>query len=55
MELINTLLQDVQVIKSPVFYDESGDFLKLFNQQASILEKYEINDLHACGVVVWAF
>lgn len=46
MEQIKTLLEDVQVIKSPAFFDQRGGFIKLFNQQASILEKYEIKQVN---------
>jgi len=46
MELINTLLQDVCVVKSPAFYDNRGGFVKLFNKQASILENYEIKQVN---------
>lgn len=46
MEQINTLLKDVQVIKSPAFFDERGGFIKLFNQQAPILENYEIKQVN---------
>ncbi|WMX15760.1 MULTISPECIES: dTDP-4-dehydrorhamnose 3,5-epimerase family protein [unclassified Aureispira] len=46
MEQINTLLKDVQIIKSPAFFDERGGFIKLFNQQAPILEQYEIKQVN---------
>jgi dTDP-4-dehydrorhamnose 3,5-epimerase len=46
MEQINTLLEDVQVIKSPAFFDQRGGFIKLFNQQAPVLEKYEIKQVN---------
>ncbi len=46
MEQINTLLGDVQVIKSPAFFDERGGFIKLFNQQAPTLEQYKIKQVN---------
>jgi len=46
MEQINTLLGDVQVLKSPAFFDERGGFIKLFNQQAPVLEQYEIKQVN---------
>jgi len=46
MEQINTLLEDIYVIKSPAFFDQRGGFIKLFNQQAPILEKYEIKQVN---------
>lgn len=46
MERINTLLKDVHVIKSPAFFDQRGGFVKLFNQQASLLEHYDIKQVN---------
>ncbi len=46
MELINTLLEGVQVVKSPAFYDQRGGFVKLFNQQAAMLEQYDIKQVN---------
>lgn len=46
MEVINTLLNDVQVIKSPAFHDQRGGFVKLFNQQAPLLEQYQIKQVN---------
>lgn len=46
MEQINTLLADVSVIKSPAFFDQRGGFIKLFNQQASLLENYQIKQVN---------
>ncbi|BDS15248.1 dTDP-4-dehydrorhamnose 3,5-epimerase family protein [Aureispira anguillae] len=46
MEQTNTLLEDVLVIKSPAFFDQRGGFIKLFNQQATVLEHYEIKQVN---------
>lgn len=46
MELINTLLDDVHVIKSPAFYDQRGGFVKLFNQQSALLDNYQIKQVN---------
>lgn len=46
MELLQTLLQDVYIIQSPAFYDQRGGFVKLFNQQADLLQNYNIKQVN---------
>lgn len=46
MELVNTLLEDVHVIKSPAFYDQRGGFIKLFNQTNKLLKDYDIKQIN---------
>lgn len=46
MEIINTLLSDVQVIKSNAFVDARGGFVKLFNQQDPLLNHYHIQQVN---------
>lgn len=46
MNVIHTLLSDVQVIKSPAFVDDRGGFVKLFNQQDTLLQHYSIQQVN---------
>ncbi|MGH1335043.1 MAG: dTDP-4-dehydrorhamnose 3,5-epimerase family protein [Aureispira sp.] len=46
MNVINTLLSTVQVIKSPAFVDNRGGFVKLFNQQDPLLNNYSIQQVN---------
>lgn len=46
MKIISTLLTDVQLIQSPAFVDERGSFVKFFNQEASLVQEYNIRQVN---------
>jgi len=46
MEVINTLLNDVQVVKSDALHDQRGSSIQLFHQQTPLLEPYQIKQVN---------
>lgn len=46
MKIISSLLEDILLIESPAFEDHRGGFVKLFNQTATPLERYHIQQVN---------
>jgi dTDP-4-dehydrorhamnose 3,5-epimerase len=42
MKLLQSFLQEVQLIRSPYFQDDRGSFLKVFNQESELLNKFVV-------------
>ena len=56
MEIIQTLLRDVHVVKSPSFSDHRGGFTKLYTHASPLLEHYQIQQVnyvqnHQAGIL----